>query len=118
MIRRRTPRNKPHWMFALNTVVRNAIEQGVSFLTPETDNKFDEPTRFFERLGGPIESEVPNIIEGSPMPEHHHSNIPSTDRNSLDLAKSLDVLQSFFKRLALELEGHHSHSQASTVRSR
>ena len=118
MIRRRTPRNKPHWMFALNTVVRNAIEQGVSFLTPETDNKFDEPTRFFERLGGAIESEVPNIIEGSPMPEHHHSNIPSTDRNSLDLAKSLDVLQSFFKRLALELEGHHSHSQASTVRSR
>ena len=98
-------------MFALNTVVRNAIEQGVSFLTPETDNKFDEPTRFFERLGGPIESE-PNI-EGSPMPEHH---VPSTDRNSLDLAKSLDVLQSFFKRLALELEG--SHSQASTVRSR
>ena len=109
MIRRRTPRNKPHWMFALNTVVRNAIEQGVSFLTPETDNKFDEPTRFFERLG-PIESE-PNI-EGSPMPEHH---VPSTDRNSFDLAKSLDVLQSFFKRLALELE---AGSQASTIRSR
>ena len=113
MKRRRIPQNKPHRMFALNIAVRKAIKQGVSFLTPETDNKFDEPTRFCEKLGGPIESEVPNIIEGSPMPEHH---VPSTDRNSLDLAKSLDVLQSFFKRLALELEG--SHSQASTVRSR
>ena len=118
MKRRHIPQNKPHRMFALNIAVRKAIKQGVSFLTPETDNKFDEPTRFCEKLGGPIESEVPNIIEGSPMPEHHHSNIPSTDRNSLDLVKSLDVLQSFFKRLALELEGHHSHSQASTVRSR
>ena len=87
-------------MFALDSIVRNTIQQGVNFLAPEVVVEESDwlPTE-----------DHPNL--NSPMTDHHVSG------RHLELEKSLMTLQNFIKRLAIELDSNQG-SRTSTVRLR
>ena len=87
-------------MFALDSIVRNTIQQGVNFLAPEVVVEESDwlPTE-----------DHPNL--NSPVTDHHVSG------SHLELEKSLMTLQNFIKRLAIELDSNQG-SRTSTVRLR
>ena len=101
---------KPHWMFALESLVQKTIQIGVNFLTPE--NAIEESQDLF--LSHPNDGEPPLL--SSPVTEDRIDSRPPT--HHMELEKGVIVLQKILKSLAtLELESNHGSagSQASTV---
>ena len=79
-------------MFALDDLIRSAVKISVNILNPE----FEAP---FEDAKMPRTSST-----GIPTPIVAPSPVPPAAQPSLDLQRSLSVVQNFVKRLAFELE--------------
>lgn len=87
---------KPHWMFALESLVQKTIQIGVNFLTPE--NAIEESQDLF--LSHPNDGEPPLL--SSPVTEDRIDSRPPT--HHMVLEKGVIVLQKILKSLAtLEL---------------
>jgi len=95
---------KPHWMFALDSLVRNAVQQSVNVLHPEIAPAPLDSAIHLEPY--PFEdAPTPKIMTSSPV-----NSTPPPQAQSLQ--KSLAVVQNFIKHLAFELEGASSGSSA------
>lgn len=87
---------KPHWMFALDSLVRNAVKQSLNMLSPAEDigaPGLMESTS--DHLEFPFEEPKMCVTSSSPSPPQ-------------SLQKSLGLVQNFIKNLAFELESNRS----------
>jgi mitogen-activated protein kinase kinase kinase 5 len=110
---------KPHWMFAMDSIIRNAVLQSVNFLHPENAQPPPPLDAAVHLEPYPFEdqSATPKIMASSPV-----NSTPPPQAQSLQ--KSLAVVQNFIKHLAFELEGQTSsgssaagsHSQPSSAK--
>ena len=95
---------KPHYMFHLDSLIRNAVKQSVNILTPES---FDtEANLDFLDADQSCSGGVKNVSsnEGSHNLLRDSPVIPNIGGSSIDLHKSLAIVQNFIRRLAYELE--------------
>ena len=98
-------------MFHLDNLIRNAVKQSVDILAPESSPEAEANLDFLEAQAQvePSQTGVKNVgsNEGSHNLNMRESPVmPNIGASmaSLDLHKSLSIVQNFVKKLALELE--------------
>ena len=102
---------KPHYMFHLDSLIRNAVKQSVDILAPENFEMAEANLDFLDAdQSCSVSVGVKHVSsnEGSHNLLRDSPVIPNIGGSTLDLHKSLAIVQNFIRRLAYELESRHS----------
>ena len=104
-------------MFHLDNLIRNAVKQSVDILAPESSPEAEANLDFLEAQAQVVEPSQTGVKNVSSNEGSHNLNmrespvIPNMGASmaaSLDLHKSLSIVQNFVKKLALELDSRAS----------